>query len=170
MDIVLPGKVYDPSVLPLNVNTSSPPDADGIYPSTAYPMVDDCTYAVCIAVNGVICSRNYHEDPTSVQPSRDFLLGDAYAVGNVQYYCEYTERLSSCIYQPPSSKGLFVNGRALDIGIVQNNTRVTPEAVTIIPVTASVRSTRTNIANFDANGQLSFGITNAGEGNGAIAN
>lgn len=165
VDIQLPGSVYDPTNIRTNqgANLPIPSSTTGLRESGFYPQLDEHCYAVLIAVNGVIQTRNFHKpshlDGTilnkPVAPV-DVPFLDVYGPSDVQYYCSYSEHIGSCQYKDPGTKRIYVRGASM-YPKFSGDTDVAEEAVILIPADHAIRTPRRDInfttSTLAANGQ-----------------
>ena len=153
VEIILPGDIYDPvSIAGLANVPNTPSTSSGLYTSRMYAQIDDHSYAVVIAVNGTIQSRNFHKDAiaamSSPQPNPptgtldmpvDVPFLDVYGDFDVQYYASYSEHIGACQYKMPSKKKIYVRG-AGEYTEFTGDTAVTEQTVVVIPATQVVRT------------------------------
>jgi len=168
----LGGKVYNP----YQQSKQQTGNTSGTYPDGGYTMVhtpylDEYSYTVAIAVNGVVTSRELS--------ANGVILGDVYSGANLQYYCHYVENIAACSYRPAKDNVQYVNGFMADMGTaLKNATKDTDSSasapvantgVVMVPQSHQIRMGATH--HFNATGEIS-GTTNAvttGEvGSGAV--
>ena len=190
--IDLPGQVYDPANIPLSNpenkgNSVVYPDlmdfgtqqAQGMEnigpnysesnencPDSEYvSIIDEYTYTVLIAVNGVQSTRNYTEplEESNLASYKEFVLGDTYASANIQYNCAYTENIGACEYKKKGKTRLFNNGLALIPNFADQGT-ATEGTTCILPVGQSTRVATSYVKTVaNAAGTLSGALTNQGD-------
>lgn len=191
--IDLPGQVYDPANIPLcnpenkgnsvvypDLLASGTQQAQGMEnigpnysdshencPDSEYvSIVDEYTYCVLIAVNGVQSTRNYTEPLAdgNLDTYKEFILGDTYAAANIQYNCAYTENIGACEYKKKGKTRLFNNGLAL-IPNFETQGTATEGTTCILPVGQSTRVATSYVKTVsNAAGTLSGALTNEGAG------
>lgn len=186
-----PGVVYDPTSIKSTVGYGLVPSSTtGLRSPEFYAQLDDHTYAVLIAVNGVIQTTNYHKDPhiqpgvSAPTPAPPISVGavdvpflDCYGPSDVQYYCTYSEHIGACQYKTPATKRVYVNGAA-KYPVFSGDGDVHEEAICMIPAEQVMRTPRkvtttqsvdTNWSNTAQTGTTSSGVhmSNAGPLGGA---
>lgn len=188
LKIDLPGEVYDPNNIPLankdndgystvypayqasgsqaangteNVGPYYSDDFEYTPAPTYVSIVDEYTYCVVLAVNGVKSSRLFY-DPVSGDnlANTEYLLGDTYSAANIQYNCEYTENIQACEYKSKGRSRLFNNALAV-FPSIDGGTMV--ETTTcILPVGQAVRNPVSTVLTYDSSGVATAARTNTG--------
>ena len=109
--IKLGGVEYDPTKLVLSKRYNSFSDA-----AEDQPLLDEHSYMVCLALNGIAMSRQLSgatartatDNLVTVGP----IIGDCFAPADLQWYSQYTEDIGAMAYKKVRNRNLFTFGAA----------------------------------------------------------
>jgi hypothetical protein len=109
--IKLGGVEYDPTKLVLSKRYGSASDA-----AKDQPLLDEHSYIVCLALNGIAMSRQLSgatsrtatDNLVTVGP----IIGDCFAPADLQWYSQYTEDIGAMAYKKVRNRNLFTYGAA----------------------------------------------------------
>lgn len=191
LKIDLPGEVYDPANIPLANSAgdgyaliypeylmTGSQQANGtenvgpyysvageFTPKSKYvSIVDEYTYAVVLAVNGVQSSRLFYDPITEANQGTtdEFLLGDTYSSANIQYNCDYTENIQAVEYKSSGKARLYNNALAPLVSAAGGTMEETTTC--ILPVGQAVRQATSTVHVVNEDGTTSAYRQNTGNG------
>lgn len=153
----LGGIKYNPCTSVLRKVTGSLEDKP-----TSCPLLDEHSYVVCIALNGIAMSRQLggqtNATGTGVELTSGPIIGDTHAPADLQWYGTYTEDVGAMAYKKIRSRNVWTSGQAQSIAksvLTYNQGAGTTQRMTSTPVALLTQAQAVRLST--APTQLTFG-------------
>jgi len=131
------------------------------------PLLDEYSYCVCIALNGIAMSRQLggqtNATTTGVELTSGTIIGDTHAPADLQWYGTYTEDIGAMAYKKVRNRNIWTDGQApgLVTALTTYNQGAGPtQRVTTTPVALLTQAQAVRFS--AAPTQLNFGSSGVG--------